>query len=105
MFIHPENATKLNTSAYSQPSVKLPYPCKFFPYCNNPVCPYVHPLPQQTFYMQAQPSYAAGQRVLTPCKNGDNCTRPGCHFLHPKDPNPYADIIVSIYTEYYNNLR
>ncbi|KAG1055622.1 hypothetical protein G6F43_002421 [Rhizopus delemar] len=93
MFIHPENATKLNTSAYSQPSVKLPYPCKFFPYCNNPVCPYVHPLPQQTFYMQAQPSYAAGQRVLTPCKNGDNCTRPGCHFLHPKDPNPYADII------------
>ncbi|CAO3617358.1 unnamed protein product [Mucor fragilis] len=82
--IHPEISKPV-----SQPhTAKLPYPCKFFPYCNNPVCPYMHPImpPQQAYFMQAQPSFSkVGQRVQIPCKNGDACTRPDCHFLHPKD--------------------
>ncbi|RCH92682.1 hypothetical protein CU098_008943 [Rhizopus stolonifer] len=89
MFIHPET---------SQPPLpvmtKLPIPCKFFPYCNNPVCPYMHPTPQQqqAFFMQTQPSFTP-QRVQVPCKNGDACTRPDCHFIHPRDPNPLSDVI------------
>ncbi|KAF1804901.1 CCCH-type zinc finger transcription factor [Mucor lusitanicus] len=82
--IHPE----LGQAALQPHTAKLPYPCKFFPYCNNPVCPYIHPImpPQQAYFMQAQPSFPkVGQRVQIPCKNGDACTRPDCHFLHPKD--------------------
>ncbi|KAI8348030.1 hypothetical protein EDC96DRAFT_313110 [Choanephora cucurbitarum] len=91
-FIHPETSQPV-----IQPPVmnKLPIPCKFFPYCNNPVCPYVHPIvapQQQAFFMQAQSSFTQ-QRVQVPCKNGDACTRPDCHFLHPKDPNPLAEVI------------
>ncbi|KAG2211817.1 hypothetical protein INT47_004503 [Mucor saturninus] len=88
MFIHPEIAKPV----VPQQIKKLPVPCRFFPYCSNPVCPFVHPT--QPFFMQAKPSFATtGQRVQIPCKNGDNCTRPDCHFLHPKDPNPQSDII------------
>ncbi|CAO3686140.1 unnamed protein product [Rhizopus microsporus] len=90
MFIHPETHKKPATMIQPQFPAKLPYPCKFFPYCNNPVCPYIHPIPQQAYYMQ---SHSYGQRVPVPCKNGDDCTRPNCHFLHPKDPNPFAEII------------
>ncbi|GAN07372.1 hypothetical protein MAM1_0158d06869 [Mucor ambiguus] len=82
--IHPE----VGKPALQPHTAKLPYPCKFFPYCNNPVCPYMHPImpPQQAYFMQAQPSFSkVGQRVQIPCKNGDACTRPDCHFLHPKD--------------------
>ncbi|CAO0798851.1 unnamed protein product [Mucor circinelloides] len=82
--IHPEVAKP----ALQQHTAKLPFPCKFFPYCSNPVCPYIHPVmpPQQAYFMQGQPSFAkVGQRVQIPCKNGDACTRPDCHFLHPKD--------------------
>lgn len=92
MFIHPEIA---KPAVLQQQIKKLSMPCRFFPYCNNPLCPFVHPT--QPFFMQAKPSFATtGQRVQIPCKNGDNCTRPGCHFLHPKDPNPQSDVIVSI---------
>ncbi|KAL9543963.1 hypothetical protein MBANPS3_007867 [Mucor bainieri] len=82
--IHPE----ISKPALQPHTAKLPYPCKFFPYCNNPVCPYMHPImpSQQAYFMQAQPSFSkVGQRVQVPCKNGDACTRPDCHFLHPKD--------------------
>lgn len=95
MGIHPETAKPV----LQQSTSKIPFPCKFFPYCSNPVCPYMHPamLPQQAFFMQAQPSFTkVGQRVQIPCKNGDACTRPDCHFLHPKDPDFKAEIIVSI---------
>lgn len=94
MFIHPEVAKP----AIMQPQIKkLPVPCKFFPYCTNPMCPFIHPVPtHQPYFMQAKPSFATtGQRVQIPCKNGDACTRPDCHFLHPKDPNPQAEVVVS----------
>jgi hypothetical protein len=78
---------------------KVPAPCKFFPYCTNPLCPFIHPVvPQQKpFFMQGSPSFATtGQRVQIPCKHGDACTRPDCHFVHPKDtPNPQSEVIVS----------
>lgn len=95
LYIHPEVAKPVAM----QPQIKkLPVPCKFFPYCTNPVCPFIHPLPaHQPFFMQAKPSFATtGQRVQIPCKNGDECTRPDCHFLHPKDPNPQVEVVVSI---------
>ncbi|CAO3695592.1 unnamed protein product [Rhizopus stolonifer] len=93
MFIHPETVKQPSVAALQQPTARLPYPCKFFPYCSNPVCPYIHPLPQQSYYMQAQPSYPTNQRVPIPCKNGNECTRPNCHFLHPKDENNYAETV------------
>lgn len=95
MFIHPEVSKPI-----VMPQVKkLPVPCKFFPYCTNPLCPYMHPAVPQ--YMQAKPSFATtGQRVQIPCKNGDACTRPDCHFIHPKDPPaPQSEIIVSCFVE------
>ncbi|KAG1350077.1 hypothetical protein G6F62_003382 [Rhizopus arrhizus] len=92
MFIHPETTNLPNIATRPQSLAKLPYPCKYFPYCSNLVCPYIHPLPQQSFYMQTRP-YATGQRVPIPCKNGNDCTRSDCHFLHPKDPNPYANVV------------
>lgn len=97
MFIHPETTNLPNIATHPQSLAKLPYPCKYFPYCSNPVCPYIHPLPQQSFYMQTRP-YSTGQRVPIPCKNGNDCTRSDCHFLHPKDPNPYANVVVSVLT-------
>ncbi|GAA5804250.1 hypothetical protein HPULCUR_009737 [Helicostylum pulchrum] len=90
MFIHPEIAK----SVMPQQIKKLAVPCKFFPYCSNPACPFVHPVVAQPYYMQPKPSFTApGQRLQIPCKNADACTRPDCHFLHPKDPNPQADIV------------
>lgn len=94
MFIHPEIAKPV----MPQQIKKLAVPCKFFPYCSNPACPFVHPVTAQPYYMQPKPSFTAtGQRLQIPCKNADSCTRPDCHFLHPKDPNPQTEIIVTIF--------
>ncbi|CEP15231.1 hypothetical protein [Parasitella parasitica] len=90
--IHPQVAGPV-----MQPlTARIPIPCKFFPYCSNPVCPYIHPTmpPQQGFFMQGQPSFTKiEQRVQIPCKNGDACTRADCHFLHPKDSNLKIEVI------------
>ncbi|KAI7871685.1 hypothetical protein BDF14DRAFT_1740230 [Spinellus fusiger] len=74
MFIHPE------TTKATPPSrgVKMNIPCRFFPYCSNPVCPFMHP------EVPVQPTVA--QRVPVPCNQGAECKRPGCHFIHPNDP-------------------
>lgn len=40
-------------------------PCRFYPRCINPSCPYLHP-------------------VKVPCRYGVDCTRPDCHFEHPE---------------------
>lgn len=67
-----------------------PIPCKFFPYCMNPACPYLHPMQMPYMMMPPQPV----KRIPVPCKNGEDCKRPDCHFLHPGDENP-AEIMVS----------
>ncbi|KAI8061217.1 hypothetical protein BDF21DRAFT_134883 [Thamnidium elegans] len=90
MFIHPEIAKPV----MPQQIKKLAVPCRFFPYCSNPQCPFLHPAVTQPYFMQPKPSFiATGQRVQIPCKNADSCTRPDCHFLHPKDPNPHTEVI------------
>ncbi|KAI9012044.1 hypothetical protein CLU79DRAFT_771086 [Phycomyces nitens] len=58
---------------------KMPIPCRFYPYCTNPVCPFMHPAP-------APP--APSQRIPVPCNNGADCKRPDCHFTHPNDSTP-----------------
>ncbi|KAI9480685.1 MAG: hypothetical protein EXX96DRAFT_563761 [Benjaminiella poitrasii] len=97
MFVHPEASIKQPVMMQqSAMMTKLPIPCKFFPYCSNPMCPYMHPMmaPQQAYFMQSQSSFGnTGVRGQIPCKNGDACTRPNCYFLHPRDPNPFADIV------------
>ena len=40
-------------------------PCRFYPRCINPSCPYLHP-------------------VKVACRYGVECTRPDCHFEHPE---------------------
>ncbi|KAI8881529.1 hypothetical protein K501DRAFT_222718 [Backusella circina FSU 941] len=97
MFIHPETSKPMNIAPQPVPQpTKFPIPCRFFPYCSNPVCPYIHPV-QNPYFMQSKPSYiphnTSTQRMPVPCKNGDDCNRQDCHFLHPKDPNPYADVL------------
>lgn len=105
-FIHPET----EKPAVQQPAppavAQIPIPCKFFPYCSNPVCPYIHPMmPPQSFYMQQSPYGAGAYKVQVPCKNGDACTRPDCHFIHPKDPNPQSEIIVSSFFFFFCSLQ
>ncbi|KAG2228259.1 hypothetical protein INT45_011051, partial [Circinella minor] len=90
MFIHPEVSP---TQQQQQPMmmsmpIKRPIPCKFFPYCTNPMCPFVHP-EQPVTVTATEPSTVAStgpiKRVPIPCKMGDQCKRPGCHFIHPGD--------------------
>ncbi|KAI8977456.1 hypothetical protein BDF20DRAFT_874976 [Mycotypha africana] len=96
-FIHPE--TDMPPQMAQPMMAKIPVPCKFFPYCANPVCPYIHPIfspqnQQAAYFMQYQPNQPpTGHRVPILCRNGDACTRPGCRFSHPKDPNPVSEII------------
>lgn len=105
MFIHPETQQQQQQPAAAavMPIMKKPFPCKFYPYCTNPVCSFIHPDDQQPavvypMYGQ-QPSSTTGARVPIPCKNGEHCTRPGCHFLHPGDANPFAEIMASFYIQ------
>ncbi|KAF7721265.1 hypothetical protein EC973_004992 [Apophysomyces ossiformis] len=88
MFIHPETHKKrmpepVAPIPMAMPFAKSPIPCKFFPYCNNPMCPFLHP---------TQPMQVPVRRIAVPCNNGDQCTRPGCHFMHPKDASAMAEI-------------
>ncbi|KAI8142187.1 hypothetical protein BJV82DRAFT_615871 [Fennellomyces sp. T-0311] len=92
MFIHPEVAMQ-------QPPVmppvqtmlmKRPIPCKFYPYCTNPMCPFMHPEEPAG----APPVAVPVKRVPIPCKMGDQCKRPGCHFMHPGDKeSPVSEIL------------
>lgn len=38
-------------------------PCRFFPHCTNPTCPFKHP-------------------AMPLCRNGADCSVPGCQFTH-----------------------
>ncbi|KAI8645033.1 hypothetical protein BD408DRAFT_412529 [Parasitella parasitica] len=86
-FVHPQVDT-LPISV--KPIIRIPSPCRFYPYCANPVCPFLHILtvaPQQTCFIQ----YAnIPPKVLLPCHKGANCQIQNCGFLHPKDPKYYA---------------
>ncbi|KAI9494816.1 hypothetical protein BDB00DRAFT_817181 [Zychaea mexicana] len=105
MFIHPEVSApqqqqpqlSLATPQMPQMPMKRPIPCRFYPYCTNPMCPFMHP---------EQPTGATGapgapvpsgpvKRVPIPCKMGDKCKRPGCHFIHPGDEEqqPVSEIL------------
>ncbi|KAI9668419.1 MAG: hypothetical protein M1831_001173 [Alyxoria varia] len=42
---------------------KQSIPCKYYPNCTNPNCPFTHP-------------------ATPPCRNGADCTVPGCKFAH-----------------------
>ena len=106
MFIHPEVSPSQQQQQQQQQQqsmmmsmqMKRPIPCKFYPYCNNPMCPFIHP--EQPVAVST-PSTAAPtgpiKRVPIPCKMGDQCKRPGCHFIHPgdDDQNPVSEILVS----------
>ncbi|KAI8993350.1 hypothetical protein BDB01DRAFT_832177 [Pilobolus umbonatus] len=92
MFIHPE--THKPAAVISPSTSSLPVPCKYFPYCTNPTCPFYHPVIQPPYYAQSKMGYHnISSRVVYPCRDGDKCTRPNCHFLHPNDPNPMTEII------------
>lgn len=115
MFIHPEVSPSQqqqqqrgpSASSIMTPPAKKPFPCRYFPYCTNPVCPFIHPdpssMPMTTPQQSSQPQQQQPQqqastptKVPIPCKNGENCKRPGCHFLHPGEENPLADVLVSV---------
>lgn len=116
MFIHPEVSPSQqqqqrggphpSASSIMTPPAKKPFPCRYFPYCTNPVCPFIHPdpssmpmTPQQSSQpqqQQQQQQSSTPTKVPIPCKNGENCKRPGCHFLHPGEENPLADVLVSV---------
>ncbi|KAJ8654374.1 hypothetical protein O0I10_009942 [Lichtheimia ornata] len=114
MFIHPEVSPSQqqqqrgggphpSASSIMTAPAKKPFPCRYFPYCTNPVCPFIHPdpssmpmAPQQSSQQpqqQQQQSSTTPTKVPIPCKNGENCKRPGCHFLHPGEENPLADVL------------
>ncbi|CAG8592972.1 17974_t:CDS:2, partial [Acaulospora morrowiae] len=68
---------------YSHPSpANLITPCKFYPNCKNPVCPYLH----------MDYSNEPVAKVPTPCRNGNLCTRTNCLFMHPWDMEMDANI-------------
>lgn len=100
LFIHPEVSSsqqQQRAPSVMTPPAKKPFPCRFFPYCTNPVCPYIHPDPSSmpAVTQQQQQQQSTPTKVPIPCKNGENCKRPGCHFLHPGEENPLADVLVS----------
>ncbi|KAG0162809.1 hypothetical protein DFQ28_000740 [Apophysomyces sp. BC1034] len=87
MFIHPETPKKAAPEPAAPAPVavafaKSPIPCRFFPFCSNPMCPFLHP---------TQPMHVQTRRLAVPCNNGDQCTRPGCHFMHPKDASALSE--------------
>ncbi|KAI9270647.1 hypothetical protein BDA99DRAFT_502356 [Phascolomyces articulosus] len=114
MFIHPETSSSAQQQQQQLPQqpimmqpiptmpMKRPIPCKFFPYCTNPMCPFIHPeqpvaVSSPTATAGTVPSAAAVpvKRVPIPCKMGDQCKRPGCYFTHPgdADTNPVSEIL------------
>lgn len=59
------------TGRHPSPAVKVSHqadePCRFFPHCTNPHCPFKHP-------------------SMPLCRNGGDCTVPGCKFTHLQTP-------------------
>ncbi|KAI9317150.1 hypothetical protein BX666DRAFT_1942647 [Dichotomocladium elegans] len=112
LFIHPEtHSSYIQQQQQAQAQAHLmaagtmtkkPYPCKFYPNCINPACPFIHPdemnmgfMPMggMPFIPQQQQQPMAISRVPIPCKNGENCKRPGCHFLHPGDESTVSEVV------------
>jgi nuclear polyadenylated RNA-binding protein NAB2 len=65
-------------------------PCKFFPNCTNPECPYkqysptphIHYPPNLATMLTCSPAVSVSKSLSIPCKFGVNCTRPNCIFNH-----------------------
>ncbi|ORY98692.1 hypothetical protein BCR43DRAFT_487987 [Syncephalastrum racemosum] len=77
---YPQQIPMMGAPVY--PAKKM-IPCRYYPYCSNPACPFVHPdRPAASVAPTAPP---VTKRVPVPCMNGAHCTRPGCHFMHPSD--------------------
>lgn len=59
------------TGRHPSPAVKAVHqadePCRFFPHCTNPSCPFKHP-------------------TMPLCRNGADCTVTGCKFTHLQTP-------------------
>ncbi|ORX49084.1 hypothetical protein DM01DRAFT_1338272 [Hesseltinella vesiculosa] len=95
LYIHP--AIRPNHRA-SQPTTSNPNvteratPCRYFPNCNNDLCPFFHP-PVTPSFENEMPTNPGPKRLPIPCNYGDKCLRPGCHFLHPKDNDNPAEVV------------
>lgn len=92
-FIHPTDNKPQNPT---KSILRIPSPCRFYPYCLNPVCPYMHILivsPEQASFMQSPQVSFSGTQL--PCNYGSDCKIEKCTFIHPKDSNYDTRLIVS----------